>query len=48
MEHMKLLSFVLKTNIPIIYAGSSSKHNGRFKNPYTFSKDLGEDIHNTI
>ena len=31
-------------NIPLIYAGSSSKHSGRFKNPYTFSKDLGEDI----
>ena len=31
-------------NIPLIYAGSSSHHSGRFKNPYTFSKDLGEDI----
>ena len=31
-------------NVPLIYAGSSSKHSGRFKNPYTFSKDLGEDI----
>jgi len=28
----------------LIYAGSSSKHSGRFKNPYTFSKDLGEDV----
>ena len=34
----------LKNNIPLVYAGSSSKHSGRFKNPYTFSKDLGEDI----
>ena len=33
-----------KYNIPLIYAGSSSHHSGRFKNPYTFSKDLGEDI----
>jgi UDP-glucose 4-epimerase len=30
--------------IPIIYAGSSSHHGGRFKNPYTFTKDIGEDI----
>ena len=30
--------------MPLIYAGSSSKHSGRFKNPYTFSKDVGEDI----
>jgi UDP-glucose 4-epimerase len=27
-----------------VYAGSSSKHNGRFKNPYTFSKDIGEEL----
>jgi len=31
-------------NVPLIYAGSSSHHSGRFKNPYTFSKDLGEDV----
>lgn len=31
-------------NVPLIYAGSSSKHSGRYKNPYTFSKDVGEDI----
>ena len=31
-------------NCMLIYAGSSSKHSGRFKNPYTFSKDLGEDV----
>ena len=31
-------------NIPLVYAGSSSHHSGKFKNPYTFSKDLGEDI----
>ena len=30
--------------IPMIYGGSSSHHSGRFKNPYTFSKDLGEDV----
>ena len=33
-----------KCNVPLIYAGSSSHHSGKFKNPYTFSKDLGEEI----
>jgi len=33
-----------KNNIPIVYAGSSSHHSGRYKNPYTFTKDVGEDI----
>lgn len=33
-----------KNNIPLIYAGSSSHHSGKFKNPYTFSKDIGEEI----
>lgn len=40
----EVVKFCVKYNIPLIYAGSSSKHNGRFKNPYTFSKDMGEDI----
>jgi UDP-glucose 4-epimerase len=40
----QVVQFCIENNIPLIYAGSSSKHSGRFKNPYTFSKDLGEDI----
>jgi|TARA_R110002153_G_scaffold171671_1_gene324548 UDP-glucose 4-epimerase len=40
----EVVKFCVEHNIPLVYAGSSSKHNGRFKNPYTFSKDLGEDI----
>lgn len=40
----EIVKFCIKYDIPLIYAGSSSKHSGRFKNPYTFSKDLGEDI----
>jgi UDP-glucose 4-epimerase len=40
----EVVKFCVKNNISLIYAGSSSKHSGRFKNPYTFSKDLGEDI----
>ena len=41
---LNLVDWCVKNNIPLIYAGSSSKHSGRFKNPYTFSKDVGEDI----
>ena len=41
-----LCDYCSKNNIPIIYAGSSSHHSGKFKNPYTFSKDVGEEIIN--
>lgn len=41
---LNLVDWCARTSTPIIYAGSSSKHSGRFKNPYTFSKDIGEDI----
>lgn len=40
----RLAMFCYERNIPLIYAGSSSHHSGRYKNPYTFSKDVGEDI----
>jgi len=40
----EIVKFCVERNVPLIYAGSSSKHSGRFKNPYTFPKDLGEDI----
>ena len=36
--------FCSKNNIPLQFAGSSSHHSGRFKNPYTFSKDVSEEI----
>lgn len=39
-----LCEYCSKNNIPLIYAGSSSHHSGKFKNPYTFSKDIGEEI----
>ena len=39
-----IVRYCTKNNIPLTYAGSSSHHSGKFKNPYTFSKDLGEDI----
>jgi len=41
---LNIAHYCAENNIPLIYAGSSSKHSGRFKNPYTFSKDIGEDI----
>ena len=41
---LEIIQHCVKNKIPMVYAGSSSKHSGRFKNPYTFSKDLGEDL----
>jgi len=41
---LNISEYCSKNNIPLIYAGSSSHHSGKFKNPYTFSKDLGEEI----
>jgi len=40
----EVVKFCSEKKIPLLYSGSSSKHNGKFENPYTFSKDLGEDI----
>ena len=39
-----IVQFCTNREIPLIYAGSSSHHSGKFKNPYTFSKDMGEEI----
>ena len=33
-----------KYGIPIILSGSSSHHSGKFKNPYTFTKDISEEL----
>ena len=41
---MKIAAFCVDTNTPLVFAGSSSHHSGKFKNPYTFSKDIGEEI----
>ncbi len=40
----EIIKYCIKEDIPLIYAGSSSHHSGKFKNPYTFSKDMGEEI----
>ncbi len=39
-----LCLYCSKNNIPLQFAGSSSHHSGKFKNPYTFSKDISEEI----
>jgi len=41
---LNIVDYCAKNNVPLIYAGSSSHHSGKYKNPYTFSKDVGEEI----
>jgi len=41
---LSIVEFCTKNNIPLFYAGSSSHHSGKFKNPYTYSKEIGEEI----
>ena len=41
---LEIANYCAKNNVPIVYAGSSSHHSGKYKNPYTFSKDIGEEI----
>ena len=38
-----ILEYARKNDIPVIYASSSSFHGGVYKNPYTFSKWIGEE-----
>jgi UDP-glucose 4-epimerase len=39
-----VVDFASKNKTRLIYVGSSSHHGGKFKNPYTFSKEIGEEI----
>ena len=39
-----LAKYCVDKNIPLVFAGSSSHWSGKFKNPYTFSKDVSEEI----
>tara|TARA_Y100000401_G_scaffold592_1_gene449 strand:+ start:222 stop:1097 length:876 start_codon:yes stop_codon:yes gene_type:complete len=41
---MNMCSWVREKGCPIVYAGSSSKHGGIYKNPYTFTKHQGEEM----
>ena len=40
----KVAKYCSEKGIPMIFAGSSSHWSGKFKNPYTFSKDVSEEI----
>jgi UDP-glucose 4-epimerase len=39
-----LINYASNNKIPIIYSGTSSHYAGRFSNPYTFTKDIVEDV----
>lgn len=41
---MTLAKMCAEADTPLIYAGSSSHHSGKYKNPYTFSKTVGEEV----
>ena len=41
---MNIADACRKYDIPIVYAGTSSHHSGKFKNPYTFTKAIGEEV----
>jgi len=41
---MNILEWARKNNTPVVYAGSSSVHGGKYKNPYTFTKWQGEEL----
>ena len=41
---LNIAKYCTNNNIPLIYAGSSSHHSGKYKNPYTFSKTAGEEV----
>lgn len=41
---MNACNFALSRGVPLVYAGTGSHHGGRYRNPYTFSKAVGEDV----
>jgi UDP-glucose 4-epimerase len=44
MSTLNILEFARKINIPVVYAGSSSKHHGLYGSPYAWSKFSGEEL----
>lgn len=40
---VNVCGFALERGVPLVYAGTGSSHGGRYRNPYTFSKAVGED-----
>ena len=43
MGTQSVINLCLKTGAKLIFAGSSSHHSGKLKNPYTFSKAIAEE-----
>ena len=41
---LNVLEFARKIDVPVIYAGSSSKHHGLYGSPYAWSKFSGEEL----
>ena len=41
---LNVLEYARRNNIPVIYAGSSSKHHGLYGSPYAWSKYSGEQL----
>ena len=41
---MNILEWARNKNCKVIYSGSSSVHSGHYKNPYTFSKVMGDEL----
>ena len=39
-----ILEYARLNNVPVVYAGSSSKHGDSYANPYTFTKWQGEEL----
>ena len=39
-----IMEYARTSNVPVIYAGSSSSHGDKYANPYTHSKCLGEEV----
>ena len=41
---LNVVEWCSQNSVPLIFSGSSSKWSGSLKNPYTFSKEVGEQI----
>ncbi len=44
MSTMSILEWAREKKCKVIYSGSSSVHSGHYKNPYTFSKVMGDEL----
>ena len=44
MSTLNVLELARKINVPVVYAGSSSKHHGLYGSPYAWSKFSGEEL----